>query len=148
MAKGAKKGDDQETVGAGLRKAINSGGFGFQYAVLEMARFLNGARESSWVPQAAEFPVTARQKNTHIDFVLREYSTFDHVDAYLVAECKRENPATARWCFVRAPYSWQRNELGNIMVFEELQMMDQLLQAFHLSPQQERSQFHHCPDPF
>lgn len=47
----------------------------------------------------AELPVMVGGKDSRIDFVLRHQDK----SAYLIAECKRVNPAFTDWCFFRAP---------------------------------------------
>lgn len=86
-------------VAAGLRKVLNTHGYGFHYSVLQRARELAEQERSYWVFEAAEFPVRAGSFDTRIDFLLKRR----HEAHYLAAECKRANPATANWCFVRAP---------------------------------------------
>jgi hypothetical protein len=83
-----------------FRKALNRHGYGFQYAALKEAERLWQTGKSQWVPWVPEFPVEVQGSGTRIDFVLRHESG----NCYLVAECKRANPATANWCFARA---WQ-----------------------------------------
>ena len=64
--------------------------------------------ESPWSFEAAELPVQVGRQDTRIDFVLRTN------DAVLVAECKRANPALARWCFARAPYIARRARAADV----------------------------------
>ncbi len=98
-----------------LRKTLNNHGHGFQYAVLRRTQQLAEAERSRWVFEGAEFPVATGTSITHIDFVLRTPSR----RTYLVAECKRADPARATWCFVRTPYTW-RNPDDKEVVFENL----------------------------
>src|SRR5262245_35497130 len=90
-----------------FRKELNSNGFGFQYAVLELAKSLHDQQKSDWRFEVAEFPVLVQEYNTHIDFILMSdrYVTGNYL-VYLVAECKRANPAFSHWCFIRAPYTY------------------------------------------
>jgi hypothetical protein len=89
----------------GLRKVLNIHGYGFHYAVLRKAHDLYENKKSKWVFEAAEFPVTVGGFDTRIDFILRSQDPFDvYWDCFLVAECKRINPALSNWCFVRTPY--------------------------------------------
>jgi hypothetical protein len=53
-------------------------------------------------------PVSVGGKDTHVDFVLRTH------EAFLVAECKRANPALANWCFARAPYIARRERASEV----------------------------------
>jgi hypothetical protein len=90
------------TVGpTGFHKLLNQHGHGFHFAVLREVQRLFDGRQSRWVFEVAEFPVSVRGADTRVDFVLR------HPDRpfYIVGECKRANPALANWCFVHAPYT-------------------------------------------
>lgn len=97
-----------------VRKLLGAHGHGFQHAVLRMAESLT-SRQSPWVFEAAEYPVGDAVAPMHIDFVLRARRS--HV--YLVAECKRADPARANWCFIKTPYTW-RNASGNELAFQEV----------------------------
>lgn len=98
-----------------IRKVLGGHGYGFQYAVLRRAEELAEKRRSSWVFEAAEFPVGTVQTPTHIDFILRNADS----TVYLVSECKRADPAHANWCFVKAPYT-RRESFENGLVFQEV----------------------------
>jgi len=80
---------------------INRHGYGFQYSVLSTANKLSIAGTSTWQFQAAEFPVEVKGYGTRIDFILRRRG---EPPSYLLAECKRANPALSNWWFARAPY--------------------------------------------
>ena len=84
----------------GFHGVLNRHGYGFHYSVLRRADALYGERRSKWGFEVAEFPVEVRGQGTRIDFILKHRER----PHYLVAECKRANPALADWCFVRAPY--------------------------------------------
>jgi hypothetical protein len=98
-----------------VRKVLGGQGYGFQYAVLRRAEELAAERRSSWVFEAAEFPVGTTDSPTHIDFILRNA----HSTVYLVVECKRADPAHANWCFLKAPYT-RRNSFDDELVFQEV----------------------------
>lgn len=83
-----------------FEKTLNSHGYGFHYAVLELAMRLYGEDRSGWLFEAAEFPVEVQGADTRIDFLLRRK---EDRPFFLVAECKRANPALSHRCFVRAP---------------------------------------------
>ena len=100
---------------AGVRKYLNAHGHAFQYAVIRRCYELTQNGRSEWTFVAAEVPV-GLQNTIHIDFVLRSRDT----RVYLVAECKRADPARANWCFVKAPYT-RRNARGNELVFQEVE---------------------------
>ena len=81
-------------------QTINRHGYAFQNAVLAAtdAAFREG--RSRWVFEAAEFPVDLRGSGTRIDFILSTSGT----PCWMLAECKRVNPAYSDWFFVKSPY--------------------------------------------
>lgn len=88
-----------------FEEALNRQGYPFQYAVIRCAHQLNDENRSPWVFEAAEFPVEVQNYHTRIDFVLSQWRGIDNGSfRYLVAECKRANPALHDWLFTRAPY--------------------------------------------
>ena len=109
-------GDENESaagdeIRALFSKELNRHGYGFQYAVLkkcgEVAAILQkNWMLSTWAPLVSEFPVEVQSAGTKIDFILRRISrrAGPGVPVYLLAECKRANPALSNWCFARAPY--------------------------------------------
>ena len=99
-------------VSEGLRKVVDSHGYGFHYAVIKMAdRLFPG--KSPWIFKAAEIPVSVRGQDTRIDFMLRHRS----MPIYLICECKRANPALNYWCFLRVPYV-KRNYVAKELITE------------------------------
>jgi hypothetical protein len=86
----------------GFHKLLNQHGHGFHYAVLREAHRLFDQGLSRWGFVTDEFPVSIRGVDTRIDFVLQHAS---NSRLYIIAECKRANPALANWCFLRAPYA-------------------------------------------
>jgi len=92
-------GPDAEQIAGNFRKVLDAHGFSFQYAVLKAAEAFSNLGTSPWVFEVSEFPIGSVAKSTRIDFVLRHSQT----GAYLIAECKRANPAISRWCFAKAP---------------------------------------------
>lgn len=100
---------------ADVRKYLSAHGHGFQYAVLGHAKDLAERSLSRWVFEAAEFPVGSLQNTIHIDFILRSRT----YGVFLVAECKRADPALSSWCFVKAPYS-HRGAYENELVFQKV----------------------------
>jgi hypothetical protein len=99
----------------GVRKYLNAHGHAFHYAVIRRWHELSEERESDWTRVTSEFPV-GLQNTIHIDFILRSRNS--HV--YLVAECKRADPARANWCFVKAPYT-RGNASNDELVFQEVE---------------------------
>jgi hypothetical protein len=94
--------DDAESVGPYLSKVLSQHGHGFHYAVLKRVAELREARRSRWILSVDEFPVEVGGDVTHVEFVLKA----EPGRTYLVAECKKADPARARWCFTPAPYTW------------------------------------------
>ena len=97
--------DTTALVEKGFAEILNRHGYGFQYAVLKQAHILADSRDSSWRFIASEFPVRVQGFDTRIDFILKRATDniFDQ-HFFLIAECKRANPAYSNWCFARAPY--------------------------------------------
>jgi hypothetical protein len=89
---------DHQRIADAFRDALNRHGYGFQYAVLRLAEDAAN-RGSAWLPWIPEFPVTVQGAPTRIDLVFLHRSG----GHYMVAECKRANPATAHWCFAATP---------------------------------------------
>lgn len=91
---------NREQVLGEFQQVLNSHGYGFQYSVLNLAKKLREEYKSEWRFEVAEFPVEVQGRGTRIDFVL----SYAHGPLYIIAECKRANPALSNWCFVRAPF--------------------------------------------
>ena len=87
-------------LGRTFRSALDRHGYGFQYAVLKAVNQPRSNPFFCWIPWVQEFPVEVRGHSTRIDLVLRDLKK----PRYLICECKRANPATANWCFARAPW--------------------------------------------
>lgn len=105
----------QDEVARQLQGVLDRNGFSFQYAVLRRFEELRKLNQTSWVLEGAEIPVGADNNITHIDFVLRHKSK----DFFLVAECKRVDPARGYWCFANASYTWRQPWLG-ITQFDQI----------------------------
>lgn len=89
-----------EQIAKSFEKVLNSHGYGFQYSVLKLAEALALNGSSFWIPSVPEFPVEVQGFGTRIDFILRHRSRA----FYMLAECKRVNPALSNWCFAKASY--------------------------------------------
>lgn len=92
----------------GFQKTLNTHGYGFQYAVVRHVVERYKPRGFGWALEATEFPVEVRGHETRIDFILgrrEEINTKASPLYYMVAECKRANPALSNWCFIGAPYT-------------------------------------------
>jgi hypothetical protein len=90
-----------------FEKQLNSHGYGFHFRVIDLAKRLYDERKSHWHFEVSEFPVEVRGQGTRIDFILERDSRRPPplpTLHYLVAECKRANPALSNWCFIKAPY--------------------------------------------
>lgn len=99
-----------------LGQYLNENGYSFQYAVLKAIHDLYNEKKSPWLFEVAEFPVEVNGTPIHIDFILRQKET----PFYLVAECKRANPALSNWCFVKAPYVSRRIHDGDERIVREI----------------------------
>lgn len=108
---------DDEQVKTGFGKVLNRHGYGFHYSVLRLAQDAAERGHSQWVFKAAEFPVQVQGTGTRIDFVLK---LPEDVPIFLLAECKRANPALSNWCFARAPYV-RRNRTREYLFAESIQ---------------------------
>src|SRR5688572_6078456 len=93
-----------------FERVLNQHGYSFQHAVVNESKNLWLSKGSSWCPEVSEFPVEAKGKAAHVDFVLQyqyEYGVGGLPrNTYLVAECKRANPKFSSWAFAKAPYTW------------------------------------------
>ena len=108
--------------------SLNQHGYGFQYSVLQTAWTFEQSNNSSFVFEVAEFPVEVQNAGTRIDFILRRSKPNIRISnserpLFLVAECKRANPALADWCFVRAPFT-KRNPRVNTLILNSIQIHD------------------------
>ncbi|MCK6478683.1 MAG: hypothetical protein L6R43_00625 [Planctomycetes bacterium] len=102
---------------------LNRSGHPFQQAVLRRAETL-WKQKSPWMHQVSEYPVEVSGAQTRIDIVFGVWS--DAVGGfikYLVAECKRVDPAVGRWLFARAPLV-RRNGDPKAILVETLQRFD------------------------
>lgn len=89
-----------------IRKKFNDGlnrhGYGFHSRILQELKTLREQKESEFVLETIEFPTSVRGSNTRIDIVLSR-GLGAGVPDFLLAECKRANPAMANWCVARYP---------------------------------------------
>ncbi len=102
---------NEEEVQKGFQNRLNRQGYSFQYAMINLIR----ENPHGWKVEVPEFPVEVQEKGTRIDFILR-YPP----NVFLVAECKRANPALSNWCFARATKAshWMKTRLLDQAVFE------------------------------
>jgi hypothetical protein len=87
-----------------FNEILNRHGFAFQARVLEELKTLRTSRDSAYVFQTIEFPTSVGGTNTRIDFIMSR-GLGEGIPDFLLAECKRANPAMANWCFARYPYT-------------------------------------------
>lgn len=105
-----------------LRHAINRHGHAFQNAVLRRAGELFESRRSKWAFDGVEVPVEVRGHATRIDFLLHKRMwTGAGVAQFLVAECKRANPALSNWCFVKSKFLRRNLEVDREPIVETVQ---------------------------
>lgn len=90
----------REQVQKAFEQTLNRHGYSFQYSVVKAAENLY-PHGSPWQFEATEFPVEVQGSPTRIDILLKHRG---ELSFYLLAECKRANPALSNWCFARAPY--------------------------------------------
>ncbi len=96
-------------------KILGTHGYGFQFSVLRKAKELAEIRKSQFFFEASEFPVKVQGTDTRIDFILKKMSDGGKwlSTLFLLAECKKANPALSSWCFVKAPFIHKNIWTGN-----------------------------------
>lgn len=95
----------KQSVEQAFEKVLNRHGYGFHFAVLKKLHELAEKGKSSFLFETVEFPVEVRGSGTRIDFILSKRYSRETPPFFLLAECKRANPARANWCFAKAPYT-------------------------------------------
>jgi len=95
---------------------LNLNGYGFQYSVINYIKSLYDEKKSPWYFEVSEFPVQVNNNSVHIDFILRKTAS----NFFLLAECKRANPAYSNWCFLKSPFNSRKNLIREPIVREEL----------------------------
>jgi len=127
----------RENARARFEASLNQHGYSFQYSVLQTAWNFERTNNSSFVFEVAEFPVEVQKAGTRIDFILRRSKPNILINnserpLYLIAECKRVNPALADWCFVRAPFT-KRDPRVNTLLIDSIQIHDRAEGPFVIS---------------
>lgn len=114
-----------------FKEALNRQGHPFQYAVIRRANQLKDEKRSPWLFEVSEFPVEVQGCHTRIDFVLSQWINPGGMEyfQYLVAECKRANPALNNWFFARAPYV-RRGGVPKDILVESIKREGNVLTAF------------------
>jgi hypothetical protein len=107
-------GKHEERVRSDFQEALDRHGYSFQHSVIKIADELyeHPQRRSAWRFVVSEFPVEVKEQGTRIDFILKHRS----LSTYILAECKRANPAVSNWCFAQAPYLWANHKAKKIIV--------------------------------
>jgi hypothetical protein len=111
----------KDIVASGLEKLLNIHGYAFQFSVVERMHELRQKGKTLWDLEATEIPVSLRGSHTHVDFVgSRLYDYNGNNDRFfLVAECKKADPATANWCFAQVPRHSQF-DFGTYIQFDQV----------------------------
>ena len=126
---------ERERIKKAFEKTVNRHGYGFHYRVIKQAYELsrNIPVSSPWRFEASEVPVEVQGQGTRIDFVLshRDYNT----PFYMLAECKRANPALSNWCFARSPFT--RRGLRPSRIILERAMVDSGRNVYTLTQSQD-----------
>ncbi|MET0753010.1 MAG: hypothetical protein ABWZ66_06540, partial [Pyrinomonadaceae bacterium] len=94
--------NSEEEIASSLRNVLDKHGHSFHYALMRKADEMAIARQTEWRLYGTEIPVKVNGQVIHIDFVLKHKTA----EVYLIAECKRAEPAKANWCFVKAPFTF------------------------------------------
>lgn len=127
-----KEKDDQaleNSVSLNLAKVLNRNGFSFQYSVVRRADNLIKEDKSRWQLEGTEIPVGARNDVTHVDFICRYRNRYQAQSfrLFLIAECKRADPARGYWCFAKSPYTW-RNRRHSAVQFDVIRRFSDIPQ--------------------
>jgi hypothetical protein len=103
---------DSEAIKRKLEQILNENGYSFQYTLLKAIKDLHDKRLTPWSFEVAEFPVAINGTPVHIDFILKNTKSAEPF--FLIAECKRANPALSNWCFVKVPYVSKGRDYGGV----------------------------------
>ncbi len=88
----------EQNLGRILFDGLNEHGFLFQEKCAEVLN--HNAHRTKWRMHTKEYPVSTKVKDTRIDIVLRDTSSFTgHHEIYAIIECKRVNPTRGYWLF-------------------------------------------------
>jgi hypothetical protein len=111
----------EKRVSSSFQKLLDQHGYSFQQAIASRAEELRDKETSTWNLFGTEVPVNCRNQSTHIDIVLTAWNRrrTRHSGYFLVAECKRVNPAKGHWCFAKTPYTWP-NHLDSYVQFDQV----------------------------
>ncbi len=114
-------------------KVLSNHGYGFQFSVLRKANELSKTGKSQFYFEASEFPVKVQGVDTRIDFILKKKSGERAflTNLYLIAECKKANPALSNWCFVKAPYTHRNVWSGSSNLIIETLLREEEDKSIH-----------------
>ncbi len=123
-----------------FHQSINQHGYSFQYSIIQKIIDLSKNNAFPWYVEVSEFPVNVNDNDLHIDFILKHHEE----QIYIIAECKRANPALSDWCYARSPFvhKRQRRKFNIILekiyrnwqshLFSEPFFIDKTNDAFHI----------------
>lgn len=102
--------------------SLNEHGYSFQQSLLEKTQELYSPGRFGWSFEVSEFPVEVRGRGTRVDFVLRRHANGQSDQTvFMIAECKRANPAFSNWCFAKSHYSFRgQSKDSEYLLFESL----------------------------
>lgn len=92
----ANQKNSDENLEKKLFDGLNEHGFLFQEKCADLLK--NKQNQTKWRVQVQEYPVSTNVKDTRIDILLRDTSTYIRSEIYAIVECKRVSPACA-WLF-------------------------------------------------
>jgi hypothetical protein len=113
--------DRSDRTKKGFEKALGRHGFGFHYRVVRECIRLRKENRSPWMYVESEFPFEVQGYGTRVDFILKH----SRRPFYIVAECKRANPALSNWCFAKNPFTHQ-DPLAESAYVETIQWDDRV----------------------
>jgi hypothetical protein len=87
---------------AALREHLTKHGHAFHARVIDEIRRLHIEHRTVWRPEVYEFPAQVQGRDTRIDCILTAPERDDRF--WVLAECKRMDPALKDWCFYRMPF--------------------------------------------
>jgi hypothetical protein len=119
-----------------FQSALDRHGHAFPQAIVALAGRLFET-SSTWSWEATEVPVELRGDDTSIDILFKRYIRHYYEGIllyYMVAECKRVNPALSDWLFVRSRYV-QKTAVPNRVILQSLFLDDRGNAQLQIRPQ-------------
>src|SRR5687768_5877010 len=121
----------EKQIAKSFESLLNKHGYNFQYSIVRRAEQLRKENKSHWQLEGMEIPVTAGGDLTHVDFVLFQVPLYEtrRKRFFLVAECKRVDPAKGHWCFTKNPYTWRSpHRVSKCVQFDQVKRFSDLPQ--------------------